>query len=71
MVRPQLEYTSNVWHPHYLSDIMKLEKVQQRAVCWVLNDYSGFSSVTLMLNQLSWPTLQTVENYPDCKQCTV
>ena len=38
---------------------MKLEKVQQRAARWVLNDYSRFGSVTLMLDQLSWPTLQT------------
>ena len=42
-----------------VGDIMKLEKVQQRAARWVLNDYSRFGSVTLMLDQLSWPTLQT------------
>ena len=39
MVRPQLEYASDVWDPHYVGDIMELEKVQQRAACWVLNDY--------------------------------
>ena len=38
---------------------MKLEKVQRRAARWALNDYSRFGSVTLMLDQLSWPTLQT------------
>ena len=39
MVRPQLEYASDVWDPHYVGDIMELEKVQQRAAHWVLNDY--------------------------------
>ena len=27
MVRPQLEYASDVWDPHYVADIMELEKV--------------------------------------------
>ena len=38
---------------------MELEKVQQRAAHWALNDYGILSSVTSVLNQLSWPTLQT------------
>ena len=59
MVKPQLEYASDVWNPHYVGDIKELEKVQRRAARWVLNDYGWFSSVYLMLNQLSWPTLQS------------
>ena len=59
MVKPQLEYTSDMWDHHYVGDIMELEKVQRRAVCWVLNDYDRFSSVSSMLNQLSWPVLQS------------
>ena len=38
---------------------MELEEVQGRAAHWVLNDYGRFSSVTSMLDQLSWPILQT------------
>ena len=38
---------------------MEQEKIEQRAALWVLNDYGIFSSVALMLDQLSWPTLQT------------
>ena len=49
-------HLSDVWDPHQVGDIMKLEKVQRRAARWVLNDYSRF---TLMLGQLSWPSLQT------------
>jgi len=31
--------------------------VLRRAACWVLNDYSRYSSVTTTLQQLYWPTL--------------
>ena len=48
MVRPQLEYASDVWDPHCVGDIMELEKVQQRVARWVLNDYGRFSSVSSM-----------------------
>jgi len=58
MVRPQLEYASDIWDPHHAGDIADLEKVQRRAARWVINDHSRYSSVTLMLDQLSWPTLQ-------------
>ena len=58
MVRPQLEYASDVWDPHQTGDIVELEKIQRRAARWVMNDYGRLSSVTSMLNQLSWPTLQ-------------
>ena len=59
MVRPQLEYASDVWDPQHVGDIMELEKVQRRAAPLVLNDYGQFSSVSSMLNQLSWLTLQS------------
>ena len=39
IVRPQLEYASDVRDPHYVGDIMELEKVQHRAAHWVLHDY--------------------------------
>ena len=58
MVRPQLEYASDVWDPNQVGDIMELEKVQRRAAHWVLNDYGRLSSVTSMLDQLLWPTFQ-------------
>ena len=28
MIKPQLEYASDVWDPHHVGDIMELEKVQ-------------------------------------------
>ena len=59
MVRPQMEYASAVWDPHHNSLIQLLEKVQRRAARWIFNDYSRFSSVSAMLTELSWPSLQT------------
>ena len=53
-----MEYAATVWDPYYQNDIQHLEKVQRRAARWVLNDFSRYSSVTDMLQQLSWPTLQ-------------
>ena len=59
MVRPQLEYASVVWDPIYNSDVHKLENIQRRAARWVFKDYSRSSSVTSMLQHLSWPELKT------------
>ena len=59
MVRPQMEFASVVWDPCYNVDVDKLEKIQRRAVRWVISDYNRTSSVTQILNQLSWPTLRT------------
>ena len=49
MVRPQLEYASDVWNPHQTGDIVELEKIQRRAARWIMNDYGRLSSVTSML----------------------
>ena len=35
MVRPQLEYASDVWDPYHVEDIVGLEKVQRRAARWL------------------------------------
>ena len=35
-----------------------LPKIQRRAARWMLNDYSRYSSVTSVLQQLQWPTLK-------------
>ena len=58
LVRPQLEYSASVWDPHVKEQIKKIEMVQRRAARWTLNDYARSSSVTQMLNQLNWQTLE-------------
>ena len=58
MICPVMEYTAVVWDPYYQTDTQHLEKVQRRAARWVLNNFSRCSSITNMLQQLSWPSLQ-------------
>ena len=58
LVRPIMEYAASVWDPHQQYLIDNIEKIQRRAARWVLSDYRQQSSVTNMLNQLHWPTLQ-------------
>ena len=62
LVRPILEYAATVWSPHLQYQIHQLEKVQHSAAHFVMNDYARYSSVTNMLNYLSWPTLEQWRN---------
>ena len=58
IVCPSMEYTAVIWDPYYPhNNIQQLEKVQYRAARWVLNDFNRFSSVTAMIQHLSWPSL--------------
>ena len=58
LVRPHLEYGSPVWDPYHNKQIAELEQVQRRAARYVCQDYRRESSVTHMLEQLKWETLQ-------------
>ena len=58
LVRPILEYASAVWDPHAESDIYRLEMVQRRYARYTCNDFGRTSSVTAMLRQIGWDTLQ-------------
>jgi len=61
-VRPIIEYASTVWSPHNMCDIQKLEMIQHKAICFVFNDFSRYSSVTSMINNLQWTTLKLRRN---------
>ena len=59
MVRPQLEYASDVWDPHQTGDIVELEKIQRRAARWVMNDYGRLSYLfiyylLLLISKTHW-----------------
>ena len=61
LVRPKLEYCSTIWNPHTASNINKIEAVQKNAARFVLNkplDYKKPESVTAMVEQLNWETLE-------------
>ena len=53
LVRPQLEYGSEVWSPHTQLQIDQIESVQRRAARWIKQDYGQTSSVTDMLKSLT------------------
>ena len=56
LVRPQVEYASPVWSPHTKDD--KLEMTQRRAARWMKNKFSNYDSVTDMLSERGWRSLE-------------
>ena len=58
MIRPILEYASPVWSPHTRKDIEKLEQVQRYSARFIMADYSRFSSVSNMLSNLNFTSLE-------------
>ena len=53
-IRPILEYVAPVWCPFQQAQIYQIERIQRNMAQFVMNDYSRYSSVTSMLNHLSW-----------------
>jgi len=53
LVRPIAEYAHIAWSPHTTKDISAIESIQQRAACFVFNDYSPNSSISAMLADLN------------------
>ena len=62
LVRPQLEYVSTVWSPFTKLNINKIVMMQRRAGPWVKLNYSPYDSVTEMLQNLSWQSLEQRRN---------
>ncbi|KAK3090576.1 hypothetical protein FSP39_012808 [Pinctada imbricata] len=58
LVRPIMEYGGIIWDPSTAHNINRLEMVQRRAARFVMGDYHTTSSVTTMMEQLGWRTLQ-------------
>ena len=58
LVRSTVEYFTSTWDPYYAKDINKIERVNWRAARFVPVDHSPRSSVTVMLAQLGWSTLE-------------
>ena len=57
-IRPTVEYASPVWDPHTRRNTNKIKMVQRRCARYVTGNFDRTSSVTSMLNCLSWPTLE-------------
>ena len=58
-VRPALEYSCSVWHPHKKVIRTKIEKIQRRAARFVLNNLRCKASVSEMLHNLGWQSLNS------------
>ena len=59
LVRPNLEYFSNVWSPYTIQAKKRIEMVQRRAARYATYRYRNTSSVTDILEDLNWDTLET------------
>ena len=57
LIRPALECSCSVWHPHKKSNKDKIEKVQRRAARFVSNNFRRKASVSEMLHELGWQSL--------------
>ncbi|XP_071491796.1 uncharacterized protein [Diadema antillarum] len=58
LVRLILEYASSSWDPYHKGDIHLIESVQRKAARFCMNDYKQQSSVSQMLKDLEWDTLE-------------
>ena len=58
-VRPIVEYATVAWSPHTKKGINGIESVQRRAARFINNDYSRYSSVSSMLTDFNWLSLQS------------
>ena len=63
LVRPQLEYASCVWDPFTAIAIKQIDMNQRRAARWVVRDYSLTSSVTSIIEDLGWRSLEQRRSY--------
>ena len=67
LVRPQLEYAAPIWDPYTKDKTLQRKKNQRRAARWTTSNYDYRSSVTSMLDQLSWRTLE--QRRADARLC--
>jgi len=58
LVKPHLQYASSAWNPGTKKNKDLLEKVHRRAARFVKGDYQRTASVTSMLAELGWETIE-------------
>ena len=59
LVWPQLGYASTIWSPWQRYHVDDVEKVQCRSARYIDNDYRSDSSVSTMIKNLHWDSLET------------
>ena len=68
LVRPHLEYCASIWSPHKDQYNQKLEMVQGRSARYCTNRYHNTSSVTDILQDLSWASSRENLSTGVCEQ---
>ena len=58
LVRPVLEYASTSWDPYQANHIYRMENVQLRAARFVTGQHQRHISVTALMQDLQWRSLQ-------------
>ena len=58
LVRPLLEYSNTVWDPNQKELINKTEMIQKRSARFTTNTYNRTTSITALIKDLEWDTLQ-------------
>ena len=58
LFRPKLKYAAPIWSPYSKLQINQVEKVQRTAVRWTCRRWGNTSSVSEMLDELEWPSLE-------------
>ena len=69
LVRSRVEYASSIWAPHDAKAIKQVEMVQRRAARWTLNRHHNTSSVSRMLDDLQWRSLE--QRRTDSRLCLI
>ena len=57
-IRPTVEYASSAWDTHTQRNTKKIEQIQRSSARFVTNDYNRTSSVSAMIQDLNWTSLQ-------------
>ena len=67
LLRTQLEYVAPIWDPYTKEKTLQLKKIQRRAARWTTSYFYYRSSVTAVLDQLNWRTLE--QRQADARRC--
>jgi len=58
LIRPHLEYAPAAWDPYTARDSHQLDRVQRRAARFVKRDYRQTTSVSELISELRWQSLE-------------
>lgn len=57
LVRPITEYSSTTWSPYTSKGIASIEAIQRHVARFVSNDYRWSASVSSLINELGWKSM--------------